>query len=60
MIEILKKNIDTEIDILREISSYVRELESVADPRERAQIGKSIDSLKNSLKIIGAVEAAIP
>ena len=51
MIEELKKNIETEIDILREISNYSRRFD-YADKNEKKLLIEAIISLKNSMKII--------
>lgn len=51
MIEELKKNIESEIEMLREISNFSKRLE-FASPYERKIITNSIESLKRSIKII--------
>jgi flagellar protein FlaJ len=51
MIETLKRNIETEIEILREISIYQNQID-LARPNEKYLIDKTIRSLGNSLKII--------
>ncbi|MBX4196555.1 type II secretion system F family protein [Candidatus Pacearchaeota archaeon] len=51
MIEELKRNIDVEIEMLREISNYSRRL-TVAPPAEQRLIENVLASLQNSLKII--------
>lgn len=51
MIENLKKNVDTEIEILREISNYLRRLD-YAGPNEQRMIYSAISSLEESMKII--------
>jgi pilus assembly protein TadC len=51
MIDELKKNIDTEIEILREISSYVRRAE-FANEYEKRLLNAATESLKNTLKIV--------
>lgn len=51
MIEKLKKNIDTEIGILREIASYTNSMES-AGPAEKKLLKDSIESLRQRMIII--------
>lgn len=51
MIEELKQNIETEIEILREISNNMRRLD-YANPSERKLLLTSTESLKSSLKLI--------
>jgi hypothetical protein len=51
MIDELKKNIATEIEMLREISNYSIKLES-ATPVEKRLLENAITSLKQSIKII--------
>lgn len=51
MIEILKKNVDTEIDMLREISHYTNRLE-FASNLERKQLLEVIGALRESMKMI--------
>ena len=51
MIEELKQNIETEIEILREISNNLRRLD-YANPSERKLLLTSIESLKASMKLI--------
>src|SRR3989344_3165792 len=51
MIEELKQNIETEIEILREISNNVRRLD-YSNPSERKLLETSIESLKSSMKLI--------
>jgi len=51
MIEELRKNVDMQIEILREISTYSRRVES-ANPNEAKILQGMIESLKNRMKII--------
>src|SRR3989338_3928139 len=51
MIDELKKNIDTEIEMLREIAHYSALLAN-ASASERYLLQTSLDSLQNSLKLI--------
>jgi len=51
MIDGLKRNIETEIEMLREISNYSRRME-FSDDYEKKLLGGAIKSLKESLKII--------
>ncbi|HVY01693.1 MAG TPA: type II secretion system F family protein [Candidatus Nanoarchaeia archaeon] len=51
MIEALQKNIDAEIEILREINSY---LQNDASGAEKQLIGGVVESLESKLKIINA------
>ncbi|MBX4211892.1 type II secretion system F family protein [Candidatus Pacearchaeota archaeon] len=51
MIDELKRNIDVEIEMLREISNYSRRLQ-VAAPAERNILENALASLRNSMKII--------
>ena len=51
MIEEIQKNIDTEIEILREIANYSRMID-YAEPSEARLIGITIESLKSSMKLI--------
>lgn len=51
MIEELRKNIDMQIEILREISTYSRRAEST-NPNEAKILEGVIDSLKNRMKLI--------
>ena len=50
MIDELKSNIETEINLLREISSNISHIES-ANKQERKIIDSMIDSLRNKLII---------
>ncbi|MBS3091267.1 type II secretion system F family protein [Candidatus Pacearchaeota archaeon] len=52
MIEELRKNIDTEIEILREIAKYVNILNESKGLHERKMLSESIDSLIESLRMI--------
>jgi len=51
MIDVLKKNVETEINILREISIYNSRIES-SNSYEVQQIISTIESLKKSMKLI--------
>lgn len=51
MIDELKQNIETEIEILREISNSLRRID-YANPSERKLLMTSIESLKASMKLI--------
>lgn len=51
MIDELKQNVDTEIEVLREISNNLRRLD-YANPSERKLLVASIESLKKSMKLI--------
>ncbi len=51
MIYELKQNINTEIDILREISNYLRKM-SYAAPSEQKILTNTIDSLRTSARMI--------
>ncbi|MEI6849639.1 MAG: type II secretion system F family protein [archaeon] len=51
MIDELKQNVETEIEILREISNSLRRLD-YANSSERKLLLTSIESLKNSMKLI--------
>ncbi|MFH1802629.1 MAG: type II secretion system F family protein [archaeon] len=51
MIDELKKNIDTEVDILREIASYIGRYESAQDD-ERKLLEGAINSLVEGMRII--------
>ena len=51
MIQELRKNIETEMNMLREISGYVSDLKK-ANPEEKKLITGMINSLKNSIRII--------
>lgn len=51
MIEELRKNVDTEIEILREIAYYMKRIE-VANGAEKKQIEMTINALTNSIKLI--------
>ncbi len=51
MIEDIKKNIDSEIRMLREISVYMDRI-TFARPAEKNLLATAIDSLKNSMKIV--------
>ena len=51
MIDELKKNVETEIEILREISSYVRMMD-FSPVAEKKLLENTITSLKQSMKII--------
>ena len=53
MIDELKKNIDTEISVLREISSYSRRIES-APEYEKRLLGDAIKSLTETIRIINS------
>jgi flagellar protein FlaJ len=56
MIDELKQNIETEIEVLREVSNNIRRMD-YASESERKLLQASIESLKNSMKIINS---AIP
>ncbi len=51
MIDTLRQNIDTEIEVLREISNNLRRMD-YANPSERKLLEASLNSLKSSLKLI--------
>ena len=51
MIDALKQNIETEIEILREISNNIRRMD-YANPSERKLLQTSIESLRSSMKLI--------
>lgn len=51
MIEELQQNVETEIEILREISNNLRRLD-YANPSERKLLMASVESLRSSLKLI--------
>jgi len=51
MIEAIKKNIETEIEMLREISVYSRRIE-FSKGIEKAQLEGAITSLRESMRII--------
>ena len=51
MIEVLKKNIDAEIDMLREIANYTNRLDYATEV-EKKQLTSVIDSLRESMKIV--------
>lgn len=51
MIDELKQNVETEIEILREISNNMRRLD-YANPSERKLLLASVESLKASMKLI--------
>src|SRR3989344_1022896 len=51
MIEELRKNIETEVDMLREIAHYSSLLES-ASPTERTIVAASLASLQASMKLV--------
>lgn len=51
MIEALRKNVETEIGMLREISVYINQKEH-SQGEESKQIGQAIDSLQASIKLI--------
>ncbi len=51
MIEDIRKNIDSEMGILREISSYMNRLET-ASLSERQLISNAVESLKENMKIV--------
>ena len=51
MLDELRKNVDTEIEILREIASYMRRLD-YANGAEARIIYTTIGSLRNTLKIL--------
>lgn len=48
MIDLLRKNIDKEIEILREISIFLKRME-LANPAERALLSESVDALRNRM-----------
>ncbi len=52
MIDDLKKNIDNEIEILKEISLYSNKLMFTKDKGERRLLEDALSSLKNTLRII--------
>lgn len=52
MIEELNKNIETEISILREVSSYIKRIETVKDEYEKNMLSDAINSLTQNLKLI--------
>ena len=49
MIDVLRKNIEKEIDILREISIFSKKLES-ANPAEKALISESMEALRKRMR----------
>ena len=51
MIHDLKKNIETEFDILREIANLTNQVE-ISSENERRLLFRAIDSLRRSLKIV--------
>src|SRR3989338_2583188 len=51
MIDELRKNVDSEIEILREISKYTRLMQG-ANQHEKKMLSESINSLINSMKMI--------
>lgn len=51
MIDEIKANINTEIEMLREISNYVRKIET-SGPDEAKLLINSMDSLKSNMKLI--------
>lgn len=51
MIDVLKKNIDTEIEMLREIANYTRR-EEIAVGNEKQQLSATIQSLQTSIKLL--------
>lgn len=51
MIEELRRNIDAEIEMLREISSYYSKLEGASE-EEKKVLNEAIESLRNSLKTV--------
>ena len=51
MIDELKKNVETEINMLRELSIYMRRIE-VAQGAERKILAESVRSLQESIRIL--------
>lgn len=51
MLDALKQNIETEIEVLREISNNIRRLD-YASPSERKLLQTSVESLRASLKLV--------
>jgi archaeal flagellar protein FlaJ len=51
VIEELKKNVDTQIEMLKEISNYVRRLEH-SSGQEKKLLEESVKSLRNSMRMI--------
>lgn len=54
MIPEIRKNIDTEIDILREISTYINRLNSTSNPNERKMVNDTINSLVKTMKMLNS------
>ncbi|MBI2631668.1 hypothetical protein HYW75_01560 [Candidatus Pacearchaeota archaeon] len=51
MLDALKQNVETEIEVLREVSNNIRRLD-YASPSERKLLQTSIESLRASLKLV--------
>ena len=51
MLDALKQNVETEIEVLREISNNLRRLD-YASPSERKLLQTSTESLRSSLKLV--------
>ena len=49
MIDVLKKNVDKELEILREISIFTKKMER-AGTNERVLLSESVSALKNRMK----------
>ena len=52
MIEELRKNVDAEIELLREIAKYNGKLANIEDSNEKKMLSESIESLKKSMELI--------
>src|SRR3989344_4359006 len=59
MIDELRKNINTEIEMLRELSYYFNKSHEAKSQNEKNLLNDTVDSLKNSIKTINKSVPAI-
>jgi flagellar protein FlaJ len=52
MIEELRRNIESQIEILRELSSYIKRVDLATSDSERKVLNDTIDSLSSAMKIV--------